>query len=132
MVRDLIEQIGFEARKSEFVDAKSGVSARMSISSFENLISAAERRLLISGEQNTTVRMSDFLAVISAINGKVELLYEGEQQGAEQVSFYLINQAVKSLFQNYFPEIQKLEKPGENIHFDGILEWFYKDNTLFL
>jgi magnesium chelatase subunit I len=132
LVRDLIEQIGFEARKSEFVDAKSGVSARMSISGFENLISAAERRLLISGEQNTTVRMSDFLAVISAINGKVELLYEGEQQGAEQVSFHLINQAVKSLFQNYFPEIQKLEKPGEKGPFDGILEWFYKDNTLFL
>ena len=132
LARDLIEQIGFEARKSEFVDAKSGVSARMSISSFENLISAAERRILINNERETSIRMSDFLGVISAINGKVELLYEGEQQGAEQVSFHLISQAVKALFLNYFPEIKKLERPDEKGPFDDLLAWFYKDNELFL
>ena len=132
LARDLVEQIGFEARKSEFIDAKSGVSARMSISSFENLISAAERRLLINGEEKTSIRMSDFLGVIAAINGKVELLYEGEQQGAEQISFHLINQAVKSLFKNYFPEIKKLERADEKGPFDDLLGWFYKDNELFL
>ena len=132
LARDLIEQIGFEARKSEFIDAKSGVSARMSITSFEALISAAERRTLINGENKTSVRMSDFLGVIAAINGKVELLYEGEQQGAEQISFHLINKAVKSLFKNYFPEIKKLEKVDAKGPFDDLLGWFYKDNELFL
>ena len=132
LARDLIEQIGFEARKSEFIDAKSGVSARMSITSFEALISAAERRTLINGENKTSIRMSDFLGVIAAINGKVELLYEGEQQGAEQISFHLINQAVKSLFKNYFPEIKKLEKVDAKGPFDDLLGWFYKDNELFL
>ena len=104
----------------------------MSITSFEALISAAERRTLINGENKTSIRMSDFLGVIAAINGKVELLYEGEQQGAEQISFHLINQAVKSLFKNYFPEIKKLEKVDAKGPFDDLLGWFYKDNELFL
>ena len=68
---DVIEQIGFEARKSDYIDHKSGVSARMSITSIENLISSAERRMLINNESKTTIRLSDFSAVISAINGKV-------------------------------------------------------------
>jgi magnesium chelatase subunit I len=79
-------------------DAKSGVSARMSITAFENLLSTAERRMLISGETKTSLRMADFLGIISAINGKIELVYEGEQEGAEQISYYLITQAVKTLF----------------------------------
>ena len=82
---DVIEQIGFEARKSDYIDHKSGVSARMSITSIEYLISSAERRMLINNESKTTIRLSDFSAVISAINGKVELVYEGEQEGAEQI-----------------------------------------------
>jgi magnesium chelatase subunit I len=132
LARDILEQIGFEARKSEYVDSKSGVSARMSITAFENLMSAAERRMLLSGEQNTCIRMSDFLGIIPAINGKVELVYEGEQEGAEQISFHLINQAVKSLFPSYFPEIKKLEKQDEEGPYDQLLGWFYGDNELFL
>ena len=76
LARDLLEQIGFEARRSEYDDAKSGVSARMSITAFENLISTAERRMLINAQDKTTLRMSDFLGIIAAINGKVELVYE--------------------------------------------------------
>ncbi len=132
LARDILEQIGFEARKSEYVDAKSGVSARMSITAFENLMSTAERRLLISGEDTTSIRMSDFLGIIAAINGKVELVYEGEQEGAEQISFHLINQAVKALFPTYFPEIKKLEKQDEQGPYDELLGWFFKDNELFL
>ncbi len=132
LARELLEQIGFEARKSEYVDAKSGVSARMSITAFENLISTAERRLLVSGEENTSLRMSDFLGVIPAINGKVELVYEGEQEGAEQISYHLISQACKTLFPLYFPEIKKLEKQDEVGPYDELLGWFFSDNELFL
>ena len=78
IAKDLVEQIGFEAKKSEFVDLKSGVSARLSISAYENLISTARRRLIINGEKSTSVRLTDFLGTISSINGKIELVYEGE------------------------------------------------------
>ena len=132
LARDILEQISFEARKSEYVDAKSGVSARLSITAFENLISTAERRILINGDEKTCIRMTDFLGVISAINGKIELVYEGEQEGAEQISYYLINQAIKTLFPSYFPEVKKLEKDNEIGPYDYLLGWFFKDNELFI
>ena len=132
LARDILEQISFEARKSEYVDAKSGVSTRMSISSFENLISTAERRILINGEKNTCIRMADFLGIIPSINGKVELVYEGEQEGAEQISYHIISQACKTLFPSYFPEIKKLEKEDEKGPYDKLLGWFLSDNELFL
>ena len=132
LARDVLEQISFEARKSDYVDAKSGVSARLSITAFENLLSTAERRMLISGETKTCLRMVDFLGIISSINGKIELVYEGEQEGAEQISYYLISQAVKTLFPNYFPEVKKLEKEDEVGPYDIVLAWFFKDNELFL
>jgi len=75
LMKDLIEQIAVEARGSEYVDEKSGVSARLTISAYENLISAAERRLYLNGEENTTVRIADLIGVIPAITGKVELVY---------------------------------------------------------
>ncbi|PDH46435.1 MAG: magnesium chelatase [Flavobacteriales bacterium MED-G15] len=132
LAKELLEQIGFEARKSEYVDAKSGVSARMSITAYENLFSSAERRLLITQDENTCIRMTDFLGVIPAINGKIELVYEGEQEGANEVSFHLISMSIKSLFPKYFPKIEKLEKPNEPGPYDEILGWFFKDNELFL
>ena len=132
LAKDLLEQIGFEARKSEYVDPKSGVSARMSITAFENLISSAERRLLISHDSKTSIRMSDFLGVITAINGKIELVYEGEQEGAGEVAYHLISCAIKSLFPLYFPKIEKLEKPNEESPYDQLIAWFSKDNELFL
>ena len=132
LAKELLEQIGFEARKSEFVDSKSGVSTRMSITAFENLISTAERRLLITQDEKTAVRLVDFLGVIPAINGKIELVYEGEQEGAEQISFHLISQAIKTLFPNYFPKIEKLQKQNADGPYDVLLGWFFNDNELFL
>ena len=132
LARDILEQIGFEARKSEFVDSKSGVSARMSITAMENLISTAERRLLISGDQNTSIRLVDFLGVIPAINGKIELVYEGEQEGAEQISYHLISESIKTIFPDYFPKIEKLEKQEEDGPYDELLRWFFKNNELIL
>ena len=130
LAKDLLEQIGFEARKSEYVDAKSGVSTRMSITAFENLISTAERRLLITHDSKTSIRMNDFLGVITAINGKIELVYEGEQEGAGEVAYRLISSAIKSLFPLYFPKIEKLEKPNEQGPYDDLLAWFFKENEL--
>ena len=126
---DLIEEINFAARRSEYVDFKSGVSARMSITAFENLISTAKRRMLINGEKESFVRLSDFTGIIPAINGKIELVYEGEEQGADQISFNLINDGVKTIFLKFFPEISKLQKPNEVTPYDGILSWFIENNN---
>lgn len=123
---DLLEQIGFEARESEYVDAKSGVSARMSITAFENLLSTAERRSLISGVKKTKVRLSDFMGVIPSITGKIELVYEGEQEGADGVAEILIDEAIKSLFPNYFPKIEKLEHKDTETVYDELLHWFFE------
>jgi len=131
LAKDLIEQISFEARESIYVDSKSGVSARLSISAFENLISSAKRRMLINGESKTSVRMTDFNAVISAINGKIELVYEGEQEGAVEISRLLILESVKTFFNNFFPKIKKLSKPDEFDPYVNIIDWF-KDKELFI
>ena len=124
LARDLIEQISFEARENEYVDAKSGVSARMSITAFENLMSTAELRLLRSKDKSTALRVSDILGIIPAITGKIELVYEGEQEGAESVAKILIGEAVKELFSNTFKKIKKLRKSTEYDEFDEVVEWF--------
>ena len=103
LMKDLIEQIAEEARHSEFVDEKSGVSARLTISAYENLISAAERRMYRNNESTTVVRISDLIGVIPAITGKVELVYEGEQEGAGLVAYNLIGKAIRTQFVDYFP-----------------------------
>jgi magnesium chelatase subunit I len=113
LAKDILEQIAFEARTSEYVDAKSGVSARMSITAYENLISTAERRALLNNEQSTTVRFSDLMGMIPSITGKVELVYEGEQEGSYFVANQLISEATKTLFLQYFPKIEKLKKEGQ-------------------
>lgn len=126
MAKDLLEQISFEARNSEYVDFKSGVSARTSITAFENLLSTAERRALLSGSDNTSVRLSDFLGVIPSITGKIELVYEGEQEGADAVAEILIDDAVKSLFPKFFPKINKLERKDEETPYDDLAHWFFE------
>jgi magnesium chelatase subunit I len=126
---DLLEQIGFEARGSEFIDHKSGISARMSITAYENLLSTAERRALLNGETETSVRFSDMAGMIPSITGKVELVYEGEQEGAEYVAYRLIGEAAKTLFPEYFPKIEKLQKEDEATAYDGILNWFFEESN---
>src|SRR5690606_24820677 len=125
LARDLLEQIGFEARKSEYVDPKSGVSARMGITALENLMSTAERRALLSGDGKTTVRLGDFMGVVPSITGKIELVYEGEQEGAGFVAMALIEEAVKSLFPNYFPKIEKLQRKEAETPYDDLIGWFF-------
>ncbi len=131
LARDLLEQIVFEARESEFVDAKSGVSARLSITALENLLSTAERRALKVGDEKTMVRLSDFVGIIPSITGKVELVYEGEQEGAAVVAYNLIGEAVKSLFEEFFPKIEKLKKEDEETTYDDIISWFFNQNEGF-
>ena len=128
LAADLLEEISFEARQSEYIDEKSGVSARLSISALENLLSSAEQRLLKNNESKTTVRLSDFSSIIPAITGKVELVYEGEQEGAEFVANKLIDSAIKTLFEKNFPKIEKLEKQGANTPYDDLITWFFNES----
>ena len=132
LAMDIIEQIGFEARESEYIDAKSGVSARMSISAFENLISTAELRGLRSGNPKTAVRLSDFTGIIPALTGKMELVYEGEQEGSHFVADHLINAAIKTLFESYFPKVEKLEKQEVKGPYQDIVDWFFEADEVHL
>jgi magnesium chelatase subunit I len=132
LAMDIIEQIGFEARESEYIDAKSGVSARMSISAFENLISTAELRSLRAGNPQTAVRLSDFTGIIPALTGKMELVYEGEQEGSLFVAEQLINASIKTLFESYFPKVEKLEKEDVKGPYQDIVDWFFEADEVHL
>ena len=128
LAKDLLEQIVFEARESEYIDNKSGVSARLSITAYENLLSSAERRALKSGMDKTSVRLSDFMGIIPAITGKVELVYEGEQEGAAEVAQHLIGDAIHTFLPAYFPKIEKLEKQDEKTAYSDLIEWFFAES----
>ena len=130
LAKDLVEQIAMEARDSEYVDAKSGVSARLTISAYENLVSACERRMLISGDSKTNVRLTDFIGVIPAITGKVELVYEGEQEGPGIVANNLVGKATRSQFTNYFPDPEKERKKENGNAYQELKEWFEKGNMV--
>lgn len=133
LAEDLIEHIAMEARKSEFVDQKSGVSARMTITAKENLVSAAERRSLLNGEKQTFVRIADFRGVIPSVTGKLELVYEGEQEGPFLVALNLIGKAIRNLFIEYFPapkQSKKLKSEKSASHYEKITEWFSAGNHL--
>jgi magnesium chelatase subunit I len=129
---DLLEQIIFEARQSEYIDHKSGVSARMSISMLESLVSTAERRSLINKETHTSVRLADFMGIIPAITGKVELVYEGEQEGAAFVAEQLIGQAIKTFLPGLFPKIEKLSKKIEDTPYTALMEAIFEGGGLVL
>jgi magnesium chelatase subunit I len=129
LAKDMIEQIAMEARKSEYVDEKSGVSARLTISAYENLASAAERRMLINSESRTAVRVGDFWGVVPAIAGKVELVYEGEQEGAAIVAQNLLGKTIRTFFVKFFPDPEKEKKKKKNSYHE-ITEWFGNGETL--
>ncbi len=130
LAQTLLEQIAIEARKSHYIDAKSGVSARLSITAFENLMSTAERRAIVNGDETTCIRLSDFNGIVPAITGKVELVYEGEEEGAEFVAQQLIESAILNLYPKHFPEIKKLEKKGESQSYDEVVKWFMEHDDI--
>lgn len=135
LVKRLIEQVAFEARESELVDKKSGVSARLSISAYENAVSAAERRAMINGEKTTQVWLSDLTGIIPSITGKIELVYEGEQEGPYQVALNLLEKSIRTQFTQYFPNPESLKKKsakGQAVDnpYSSITGWFDAGNTL--
>ncbi len=129
LIKTLIEQIAFEARESEYVDSKSGVSARLTISAYESLLSTAERRALINGETSTYIRISDLYGVVSAICGKVELVYEGEVEGPVIVAQNLIGKAIRNQFLNFYPDPEKSKKSKIN-PYAKVIEWFGSGNEM--
>ncbi|RPI71364.1 MAG: magnesium chelatase [Ignavibacteriales bacterium] len=146
LLKDLVEQIAFEARASEYIDHKSGVSARLTISAYENLISAAERRMILNNEDCTHLRISDLYGIIPAITGKIELVYEGEQEGPAKVAHILIGKAIRNMFDKYFPSPDKHNRKDQGINraqqtdrprphtevnpYNMITNWFNKGNMV--
>lgn len=128
--RTLLEQIAFAARESEYIDEKSGVSARLSIAGLENLVSTAERRMLLTNDEKTATRITDFWGVIPAITGKVELVYEGEQEGPYLVAIALLDKAIKQLFLEIFPNPDALKKGQERDPYGTLRAYFGAGNTV--
>ncbi len=126
----LLEDIAFQARESEFVDTKSGVSARLSISAYENLVSTVERRLLLNKESTGIARISDFWGIIPAITGKIELVYEGEQEGPQAVAMALFGKAIKNYFLKLFPNPDALSKGNERDPYGTLKAYFSDANVL--
>ena len=130
IAKDLLEEVAFTARKSEYIDSKSGVSARLTISAMENLIAAAKLRLIETATDKTTIRLVDFMSIIPSITGKVELVYEGEQEGTSFVAQHLISEATKTLFLQYFPKVEKLKKQDQETPYDEVLKWFFEADAI--
>lgn len=131
LVEDMVERVAFEARESEYVDHQSGVSARMTITVYEHLISSAERRALLNGEDKTMVRVADLFNTVAAITGKIELVYEGEQEGPESVAYNLIGQTIRKLFPTYFPDPESIRRKKDEEEkedpYRPIVDWFGKN-----
>lgn len=113
-LRDLVEQIAFEARDDQRIDKRSGVSQRLPITVLESVVSNAERRALLTGEEQIVPRISDLYAALPSITGKIELEYEGEQIGARRIAMDLIKRAAGEIFEGYFV----------GIDFGPTVEWF--------
>ena len=119
-IRETVEQIAFEARDDSRVDKHSGVSQRMPITVIESMVSNAERRSLLTGEEEIVPRISDIYAAIPSMTGKMELEYEGEQIGANRVAKDLIKRATGEVFEGYFV----------GIDFAQTVQWFEQGNNL--
>ena len=141
-MRELVEEVAIQARKSEYVDQNSGVSARLPIALIENLVSNAERRALATGETRVVTRVCDLQNAVSAVSGKVELVLEGEQEGALNVARALLGRGLKSLFSQRFPDAYKprrgrsaaaqaqSESELANSEYRPLLEWFASGNQV--
>jgi len=119
-IRETIEQIAFEARDDQRIDKHSGVSQRLPISVMESVVSNAERRELITGEDRIVPRIADIYAAIPSMTGKMELEYEGEQIGAHRIAKDLIKRAAGEIFEGYFV----------GIDFANTVVWFDEGNNL--
>ena len=133
--RLLIEEISIAARSSELVDQSSGVSARVAIAALELLVSNLERRAFTTGDQPVYPRICDLPQLLPAITGKVEMVYEGEQQGPEMVARRIIGQAVKKVFEGRFPPVGKeVGSDGEDDRgpYAAIIRWFARNHEVTL
>ena len=119
-IREVVEQIAFEARDDSRVDKHSGVSQRMPITVIESVISNAERRALLTNEEEIVPRISDVYTAIPSMTGKMELEYEGEQIGANRIAKDLIKRAAGEVFEGYFV----------GIDFSRTVQWFDEGNNL--
>ena len=138
--KEVVEQVAFEARKSEFVDQKSGVSARLTIAAMENLVSNAERRAVLTGDRCLVPRICDLPHVLPGMTGKIELVFEGEQEGPVKVSKALIGKAVREIFKRYFPDplqrkptrlhASESRQPVDDSEYGRITEWFEGGNKI--
>lgn len=127
--REIIERTAFAARESEYIDQKSGVSTRMTITAMEQVISSAERRAIINNESKTTVRISDLFHMVPALTGKLELVYEGEQEGALKVAKHIIGKAINQTFKNHFPDPQSKDEQQKKTY-KAIIDWFADGNEV--
>lgn len=132
LLNDLIEQVAFEARESDFVDKKSGVSARLTISALENLYSTIERRMLINKESKGYARIADIYGILPSITGKVELVYEGEVEGISTVATMLIGKALRKQFAGIFPNPEKNKKSKVKTvsPYAEVVNWFNEGNKV--
>ncbi|MDQ3803966.1 MAG: magnesium chelatase [Acidobacteriota bacterium] len=119
-LRELVEQVAFEARDDQRIDRRSGVSQRMPITVMESVVSNAERRALLTGEDEIVPRVSDVYAAVPSMTGKMELEYEGEQVGAAKIAKDLIKRAAGEVFEGYFV----------GMDFSPAVRWFDEGNTL--
>jgi magnesium chelatase subunit I len=119
-VREVVEEVAFQARQDSKIDKRSGVSQRLPISLLENVVSNAERRALLAGENVVVPRVTDIYAALPAITGKFELEYEGELRGADNVARDIIRAAVGNVFSGYFASADLRQ----------VTEWFDLGGTL--
>ena len=119
-VAEAVEEVAFQARDDSRVDKHSGVSQRLPISLLENVMSNAERRALLRGEDRPVARISDLFAALPAVTGKLELEYEGELKGAEAVARDIVRRAVGQTFGRYAHEVDT----------DDVVAYFEADNQL--
>lgn len=133
-VKDLIEEVSFQARESEHVDQSSGVSARVSISAYEIFLANIERRAIQNGDGDYFPRMCDIYSIIPAVSGKIELAYEGEQEGATVVAHNLIGRAINEVFLGAFPkpsrERSKPDMPQAPNPYEAITDYFSSGKKL--